>query len=100
MPVLRTSFVTSELWSLSTLSSALPLVANAGRFPSASEKSWPRLVIVVASSCCQMWKAWRVPGSNARRISSSSTVGCTWPSANRAPSFKGGARLVPGVSST
>ena len=74
--------------------------ANGPRLPSASFRSRPRPEIACACVCIQSWKAARVLGSNARRISSSSTVSDTCDAGSWPPSGIGVAELRPGVSST
>ena len=76
-----------------------PSCAKPGSVPSASLKSRPRPSMPSARSCCQVRNCARVCGSRAWKISSSSTVGLTWPLGSRPPSG-----IVfcdaPGVSST
>ena len=74
--------------------------ANGARLPSASLRSWPRPSSDWAWVWIQFWKAARVLGSNARRISSSSTVSATCPVARRPLSGTLRAFGLPGVSST
>jgi hypothetical protein len=62
--------------------------------------SWPRPASDWAWFCIQDWKAARVSGSNARKISSSSTVGDTCEAGSVPPSWIVPLDLSPGVSST
>ena len=78
-----------------------PSTAKPSKFPNASFRSslrWP-FVIAPSSSLTQSLNAWRVCGSNAVKISSSSVVSSTWAFASRPPSSSIPALLLPGVSS-
>ena len=100
MPVSLISRCTAGSWRSRMSTSSAASSANGPRLPSASLMSRPCPSNASACDCIQTWNAWRVSGSNVRRISSSSTVSETWPSASRPPSGSVGAELVPGVSST
>ena len=74
--------------------------ANGPRLPSASLRLRPCPEIDSACVCIQSWKSARVLGSNAPRISSSSTVSDTCEAGSDPSSGDCGAERLPGVSST
>ncbi len=81
-------------------SSVLVSSANGASSPSAALTSAPRPSVATASWSIHERNASRVGASNARKISSSSTVGATCPAGSRPPSGSFGADAEPGVSST
>ena len=99
VPVLLIASCVARSWEFRTFSTSFVLFANPGSTPRKSEKSAPWSSMPFPRSCCQIWKPSRVFLSNARKISSSSTVGATWAVSRRPSSGMSPAESVPGVSS-
>ena len=99
-PVLLTKRCTTAFCWLRIRSTRSVSWEKGASVPSASETSAPRPPIDLDWDCIHVWKASRVGVSNARKISSSSTVGDTREAARRPPSRIFFAPGVPGVSST
>jgi hypothetical protein len=99
-PVFAISRRRAASWRCRMSTATLASSANGPRLPSASLMSRPWPLIACACVCIHTWKASRVRGSNARKISSSSTVGEICVVLSRPPSGIGVADRLPGVSST
>ncbi len=97
-PVFLIRWWTAWSCSSSTCINFAPSTAKPSKLPNASLRSslrWP-FVMAPSSSLTQSLKAWRVSGSKAVKISSSSVVSSAWAFGSRSPSSKHAGALVPG----
>ena len=99
-PVEAIALLVAASWASSVSNSLSNFSVKPGSVPKNALMSGPRPWTAAAWDSIQVWNALRVLASKVERISSSSTVGATWPGFSVPPSATFGPLRLPGVSST